>query len=352
MPRFQLIRQAAGVLAVNLAVACAVMLLTFSFYGGRRPLVEQLINNLVFANCIGTLAACTIPWACGRLWRYRPVIRWAGLVVVLLLVSFAGCSAAMWIIFVLLGSPWTRYWPSVRATYISTAVVTLCVGITATVYEMYRRRITAAEVEREEARKLAAEAQFSSLESRVQPHFLFNTLNSISALIAEDPAKAEALVERLSRLLRSSLDSQGAALIPLSSEVKLAGDYLAIQQTRFGQRLRFEIDSPVELGGVLVPPFSIQTLVENSIKFVIAPSREGGLIRVAAVREDAAVRVAVHDGGPGFTASAIEPGRGLDNLRARLRIHFGDEAKLSLGPGGVVSFRVPECAPTSSTTKS
>src|SRR5258708_31994772 len=132
-----------------------------------------------------------------------------------------------------------------RENIASTVPVTIVMGIAMILIGTTNARIEATELslrtqqlERERAEKLAAEAQLASLSSRVQPHFLFNTLNSIAGLIREQPAQAEAMIEHLSSLLRSSLD--GKELVDLAQELRLATDYLEIQRTRVGGQLRYD----------------------------------------------------------------------------------------------------------------
>src|SRR5262249_49053920 len=159
--------------------------------------------------------------------------------------------------------------------------------------------------------------------SRVQPHFLFNTLNSIAALIRENPAQAEQTVERLAALLRSSLD--GATSVPIDQELKLVRDYLEIQKTRWGERLKFDISSESGLRADL-PLFSIQTLVENSLKHVAGKRQQGVDVRIRAGRQNGRVVVSVTDDGPGFDAVSMKPGGGLEILQTRLRVAYGGNA--------------------------
>jgi two-component system sensor histidine kinase AlgZ len=226
--------------------------------------------------------------------------------------------------------------------------ITVAVGVITTVIVASKERLENSQLalqtqrlERERAEKLAAEAQLASLSSRVQPHFLFNTLNSIAALIRENPEQAEQTVERLSSLLRSSLDQ--TQTISLEQEIKLVRDYLEIQKTRLAERLHFEI--AVEPGlQAAVPPFSVQTLVENSVKHVAGRRQEGVDLQVRASRFGDHVIVFVTDNGPGFDAGSIKTGHGLDNLQARLRAVYGDRAGLEFlrEPGRmIVRMRVP-----------
>jgi LytS/YehU family sensor histidine kinase len=220
-----------------------------------------------------------------------------------------------------------------RRTLRISIAVTLAIGITITVIETMRGRLEHALValrtkERDEAdaRRAATEAQLASLESRVQPHFLFNTLNSIAALIPQDPAAAEKMTGQLASLLRSSLDIADHPLVPLRQEFRNVRDYLEIERVRFGDRLQFSVSCPADLEEVRVPRFAVQTLVENSVKYAVSPRRAGGTIRVSACGSATDVSVTVEDDGPGFDASEVPAQHGLALLRDRLRLSFGDRA--------------------------
>ena len=187
-----------------------------------------------------------------------------------------------------------------------------------------------------EARRIAAEAQLASLESRVQPHFLFNTLNSIAALVHEDPAGAERMTTQLASLMRSSLDGQSAALVPLAGELRVVRDYLEIERVRFGDRLRYRIDADGVGPTALVPRLSLQTLVENSVKYAVSPRREGGSICLRARTQDGRATImrgrrwtGVRRDGPAVRATVS---RSCD---ARLAMLFGDAAamRVASGPG-------------------
>jgi len=172
------------------------------------------------------------------------------------------------------------------------------------------------------------QARLSSLESPIHPHFLFNTLNSISALIREDPARAERTVERLAALLRYSLDTGMKPVVLLRHELRVVEDYLQIEKTRFGERLRYSINVPDALEDLEVPPLTLQTVVENTIKHVVSGSRHGGEIRIAARLEAGCLLLDVSDDGPGFELSAVQAGHGLDNLRERITALFDGAGRL------------------------
>jgi len=194
------------------------------------------------------------------------------------------------------------------------------------------------------AERESTEARLASLESRVRPHFLFNSLNSAIALIPEDPRRAEDVLERLSALLRYSLESH-ARLVPLREELRVVEDYLEIERARFGERLAFEIDVPDELRALAVPAFAVQTLVENSVKYAVSPRATGARITVRARRDHRRLILHVIDDGPGFPETIWVPHHGLDSLRARLAALYGDAAAL-VAPapaegGAAVRIEVP-----------
>jgi LytS/YehU family sensor histidine kinase len=191
-------------------------------------------------------------------------------------------------------------------------------------------RLHEKEVTEERARKLAAEAQLRSLESRIHPHFLFNALNSISSLIAVNPTRAEQMVGRLAALLRASLDTGNQPLIPLRQELAIVESYMDIEKARFGDKLRGSVNVPMDLQDTQVPPMSVQSLVENAVKHGITPCNGGGELLVTASAEDGSLRVEVRDTGPGFDLAAIRAGHGLDNLVERLNAVFGARARLNV----------------------
>jgi LytS/YehU family sensor histidine kinase len=195
--------------------------------------------------------------------------------------------------------------------------------------QLMEERLHEKEVTEERARKLAAEARLRSLESRIHPHFLFNTLNSISSLIAVNPTRAEQIVGRLATLLRASLDTSNQPLIPLRQELSMVESYIDIERVRFGDKLRGSVKVPAELQDAKVPPMSVQSLVENAVKHGITPQSGGGEILVTASAENDGLRIEVRDTGPGFDLAAIPAGHGLDSLVERLDALYGAKARLN-----------------------
>ena len=164
----------------------------------------------------------------------------------------------------------------------------------------------------------ATTARLAELQARIRPHFLFNSLNSAIALVREDPAKAESLLEDLSELFRHALVDQGEA-VTLSEEVALARSYLAIEQVRFGDRLQVEWSIDPLAGSARVPPLCLQPLVENAVKHGVEPSPAGAQVKVTTQKRGGVVVIKVTNTVP---AGQGRPGHGVaqDNVRDRLRL--------------------------------
>ncbi|MGD0338965.1 MAG: histidine kinase [Bacteroidota bacterium] len=186
------------------------------------------------------------------------------------------------------------------------------------------------EIQEEKLMRLKTEAELEALQAKVNPHFLFNTLNSIASLISENPAAAEETVEKLSGLFRYTLQSTVNSTVKLSEELEIVRLYLQIEKIRFGNRLEFEIISDDRLNNIDVPALLIQPLVENSIKHGIALEVQGGTIRVEAKQIDEECHIIVTDSGKGFTAEAGETGFGLKSIRERLKLLYGNKATLNV----------------------
>lgn len=210
-------------------------------------------------------------------------------------------------------------------------------------YEILQKKLRQKELDAEKAKTLATEAQLASLESRIHPHFLFNTINSISALlITENPALAEEMLGNFSDLLRYSLDSNSKSLVSLEQELEITNKYLEIEKIRYEERLDFVIECKKNLHSVQIPPLSLQTLVENSIKHVVSKSSETTKITILVEPTDDFIEVKVADSGKGFTENDLKPNHGLDNLRKRLQTLFGEQAQLQIAGNGMVKLQIPE----------
>lgn len=181
-----------------------------------------------------------------------------------------------------------------------------------------------------EARSDAAAAQIQALQARMNPHFLFNTLNTVAALVRSDPRTAERVVEHLSDVLRRTLERSAGTSGTLRDEVEYLRAYLALEQQRWGDRLRVEWKIDDEALSAQLPPLVLQPVVENSLKHGLSGTIEGGAISIAARVAGGRLLLAVEDDGPGFPRGWKE-GTGLGNLRQRLVAHYDGRATLDAG---------------------
>jgi two-component system, LytTR family, sensor histidine kinase AlgZ len=331
------IRWFIGVIAFNCCVATAVPLFKWAFGAPVTLdwLVMQTEVSIIYANCIGLLFALLTPllWKASQGWR--GLTRWTFRAALLLGTTWVGCALGG-AISVSIFKGWD-FWSEVGHSFKIALPISFVVLAFSLLYETSKTRLEAAavqlkvkELERQRALTLATQAKLSSLESRIHPHFLFNALNSVASLIHDDPNHAERMLNQLAALLRFSLDSTTARLVPLDQELKIVRDYLEIEKARFAGRLRYELDVPDGLLATTVPPLSIQTLVENSIKYAVAPRRQGGSIWIRACQEKGQLTLSVLDDGPGFGDHALTAGHGLDNLQERLGVLFPGRAKLCI----------------------
>lgn len=197
----------------------------------------------------------------------------------------------------------------------------------------------------DELEAASAEANFQTLKAQMQPHFLFNSLNSLTELINSDRDSAAQMTQRLADLYREILDSSEHKVAPLSREIALIRKYLELEQLRFGERLRFSLPEVPGAESVFLPSLMLQTLVENAVKHGISPAIEGGDIHLAVEREDGGwYRAKLVNTGVSYRPKR-DGGTGLANTKARLALLYGDNHHFgiqALPQGGTeVSFRFP-----------
>jgi two-component system LytT family sensor kinase len=200
------------------------------------------------------------------------------------------------------------------------------------------------------ARTMAHQAQLKMLRYQLNPHFLFNTLNAISTLVLDgDNATANRMVHGLSSFLRHSLDNDPMQRVTLRQELDALTLYLGIEKIRFAERLRVETDIGEDCWRALLPSLLLQPLVENAIKYAVAPQVEGGLLRIEARREGEQLVLRVSDRGPGcdcLEGDQLPAGKGvgLRNTRERLAVLYGDAGSFAVRnrkPGIEVTLRLP-----------
>lgn len=210
----------------------------------------------------------------------------------------------------------------------------------------YYRRYHERELRASELEKRLVEARLQALQMQLNPHFLFNTLHAISALMHKDVEAADRMITRLSDLLRCALESSQEQEVPLRRELRFLQSYLEIEQTRFGERLQVRQDIAPDTLDAQVPNLILQPLVENAIKHGLAPKAGAGRIELSARQANGRLVLEVRDNGVGLPDdSPPEEGVGLSNTRARLEHLYGEEFRFGLTPategGLIVRVEIP-----------
>ena len=195
----------------------------------------------------------------------------------------------------------------------------------------YSKKSLLMERQNNQLERTILETEGKVLRAQMNPHFVFNALNSIRALITEDPQKAKKGINQLSKLLRSSLLTDRKKTIPLSEELDTIADYLALEKIRYEDRLEWEIRGDAQLKKAQIPPMLLQTLVENSIKHGISHSVKGGKIEVLMEKSESNLCIRVVNPGH-LKLKEEQAGMGLENSQHRIRLLFGETAQLILRP--------------------
>ena len=237
-------------------------------------------------------------------------------------------------------------WPAPHPLWIVLVYVTTLFVVTVPLKIWNNARNETKLVEQEQ---LLMKARLAALSSQINPHFLFNTLNSVSSLIRTQPEQARAMVYRLSNILRRLLRKH-ESFCPLRDELTFIEDYLAIEMARFGDKLRFEPSIRPETLDMLVPSMLLQPLVENSIRHGLSGKLEGGTIRIRCDAAGGRIRLSVEDDGVGIPeaklAKLLEQGIGVSNVNERLKVLFGTGYRMyvdSRPQGGTrIEIEIPE----------
>ena len=307
--------------------------------GVERPI---LVISVLFANVVGlTAMVCAVwlfPWLRGR----SGLLRFPLLVIALLSGAVLGSLAVIgaYPLFVF------REPRLAVAVVALNSVLALVVGGVVLGYEEMRLRLQETLREMREVRLVearlreeAARAELAALQARINPHFFFNTLNTIASLLEEDVDQAEELLETFADLFRYAFDAADAAPVLLRDEIAFTRGYLLIEHARFGDRLQVAWDVGPDSLTVRVPGLILQPLIENAVGHGLAPRARGGRIDVSTALDGGMLRIDVVDDGVGLSGDGenlIRDGHGLGNIVRRLHTSYGGRAALALsaGPGG------------------
>jgi signal transduction histidine kinase len=256
-------------------------------------------------------------------------------------ISFIWCLMDFGLIYGVMRCPWTAQFSLLLAFAFSWIQGTtlfvgwLCIYFFYHLFDRYNRL----QIEQLRLTTSVKEAELRALKSQINPHFIFNSLNSLRGLIDENPDRARQAVTQLANLLRYSLQSGQLETVPFEDELHTVNDYLALEQVRHEERLRVRLDIAPGALNLAIPPMLLQTLVENAVKYGIAPRREGGEIAIVARCERDELHLQVTNPGS-LAAGGGSTGVGLRNAAERLRLLFGARATLDLRedpPGRVIA---------------
>ncbi len=324
----------AAVLSATMAIYDTVSLSTFAVL---------CLMSLCFATAYRIAYLLVLPVFLRRAPEARPLpIRRALLHAAAILAAAAGGGEAATRVLVLFGSASSAHIDALRVRVISIGLAVL-VGIRLVElgYEQLRQRVRTVELREERARRQALHAELAALQARVDPHFLFNSLNTIAGLIEEDPERAVAVVTRLSGLFRHTVHGSRVQSVPLEDEIEAVSAFLEIQTLRFGDRLSWSVRVDPGLETARVPPLILQPLAENAVLHGTS-ERRNATVRIEAVRIAAAATgdvllLTVEDDGPGPGGSSHSgSGTSLADLAERIDLLHGSAASLETGaaPGG------------------
>lgn len=332
---------------INLSAMCVVIALSVATAGWESAFSWiRLATSFIYSNSIGTLVGLVITFAVPRFYESSALARFVKLTVAIFTATLIGVGIGNLLMFAF---GLSDFYSLNLNTLILSLVIAFGFGFGFYFYEVSqtelaktKEQLRQRELAEAKAQTLATEAQLASLESRIHPHFLFNTLNSIAALIREEPVLAEKMVEKLSALLRYSLDSNAKGVASLKQELAITEKYLEIEKARFAERLSYKIEVDEKVLNIKLPPLTLQTLVENSIKHVASKSSEKTEIVVSAKANGTGVIIEVGDNGPGFSLDDTQEGHGLDILQKRLTTIFQGEAKLNIIGNRKVQLKLPK----------
>lgn len=332
--------------AANSAAGAAIGLAIAAFReGALDPRIIWV--SVLFGNVVGFTAILSAVYFFPRYVVLPTPVRLVLQVATLLGVSVLGTGIviAIYPLFFL-----HEFRTAIRILIVNGVVATI-VGTLLFSYETMRERLAESlriveevRLKEEQLRAQAARAELTALQARINPHFFFNTLNTISSLVAEDPERAEETISLLADLFRYTLKTSGARLVPFRDEVRFVEKYLSIEVARFGERLAWSFSIGRGCEDVPVPGLILQPIVENAVIHGIAPRAAGGALLVRAEVRGEWMEIEVANDGAAADPSAeyFQPGHGLSNVRDRIASLYAGEGGIAILPreGGGTSVRV------------
>jgi len=318
--------------------------LVFHIYGeNTRPFLDNLWGSLVFTNCISFLIEFIYVLIPGL--RHQPgcPITFGDFIRHVFVVAF-GMTAGSELAMVILKYFGIVYFPFASMTHLvfqlmNIAISVVIVGIMASFYRL-KTRLEIKNREYRDLENLQVKTRLAVLQARINPHFLFNTLNTILDLIYKSPQKAETVVLNLSDIYRDVLSQSGYETVPLEKELDLVRKYLEIEKIRMDERLNYRIECAEGLRAFEIPPLLLEPIVENAVIHGIAPRKEGGSILIRVEEKEGKCSICIEDTGQGIQSDDISGGFGIFSVRERLKLLYEEKASFSVEPGPKGGTRV------------
>ncbi len=310
----------------------AVIVAFISVATGKLASYNTVIGQVVFSVCI-TMAISNSVFFAQRIFTINKGSAWVFIAVYFgssLLGVVIGVELAYFILSLLLDFPFAfLHFKEMGFS----ALVALVVCTLSYTYFAQKERLTAKIQEKEldmlRLREMKTQAELATLHSKINPHFLYNSLNSIASLIHEDPDKAESMTIKLSTLFRNSINQGQESMIKIKDEVEIVKTYLEIEKVRFGDRIDFHFDVDEDTMEYLMPRFLLQPLVENALKHGLAQVAGEGMMKISIAKLENRLRVAVSDNGKEFPKE-LEVGYGLQSTYDKLNLLYGKDYDLHI----------------------
>ncbi len=328
---------------VNFVIFFTIIIFIFGTVITGKFWLPDLLEDFVYVSGCTLYTSILLHWLYDRIYRLRRFLFF----IVFALISSTGVGLGLTIGTLILYG---------RFIYGINFLLAILLGILAsagnTFYEVQKSRLEeniarlkAAELENEQLKRFESEARFNSLQAKLNPHFLFNTLNSLAALVYEDPKKTEQSIVRLSELYRRILSVSNQTFITVKEELGLIEDYLELEKLRFEGHLSYQFECSKALQDRSIPGLLIEPLVENVIKHVLDKKEDTVQIHIKISESNGMLHLKVTDNGPGFDVKSNASGYGLSSIQERLQLLYEDnyhfDIRSKAGEGTSVEIGIP-----------
>jgi two-component system LytT family sensor kinase len=326
-------KESIGTTLIITQVAAVVITIILSVYGQGR-LYVILILTFLFSNSIGL--STHMMFATADYFRFVPYSeekkRFKLSSVLLTLAGMLiGSEMTMLIDNIFLGYMNIPFWSSTHLKILGVNFfLASLIGLGGHTFVKTRKRLEQKILENQKIKHLRTQAQLLALQSKINPHFLFNTLNTMLSLVYKSPEKVETMILNLSDIYRKVLQLPENELITLKEETDLIREYLEIEKIRMGERLGFNISLEPELETIKIPPLLIEPIVENAVIHGISPRPQGGTVDIEIKRNANKIAIQILDNGTGFETHPSKTGFGLQSIRERLQLIYKDRADFKM----------------------